>query len=413
MTVVETPRTDAPIEVAELSVVGKPLPKVDAAAKVTGQQRYADDLRLPRMLIGKLVRSTQPHALIRRLEASRALELPGVHAVLTGEHLPIPYGILPVSQDEHALALEKVRYAGEPVAAVAAIDEATAELAAGLIEIEYEGLPAAMSIPDALVPDTPRIHGDGDGPNVDRVAALEFGDVDAGFREADHVREDLFFYEGSTHMALEEHSVLAAWEGGKLTVWSSTQSPHYLHRTLAKVLELPASRIRVIAVPVGGGFGGKCDPFSHELVAAKLAILTNRPVKITLTREEVFYAHRGRHPVLMEVRSGFTKDGRMTALSFRNMLDGGSFGSYGAATTYYTGALQPTTYRVPAYRFQGLVPGDRWCVTAANWARAHAEGVAAPVVLAATSEAVLRVVPLAALQQHAVDVPEDQSSLAP
>ena len=355
MTVVEKPTTDAaPVEAEEFSVVGKPLPKVDAEAKVTGRLRYADDLRLPRMLVGKLLRSTRPHALIRRLDVSRALELPGVHAVLTGKSLPIPYGILPVSQDEHALALEKVRYVGEPVAAVAAIDEETAERAAGLIEVEYEDLPAAMSIPDALVPDTPRIHGEGDGPNVDRVAALEFGDVEAGFLEAEHVREDFFFYGGNTHMALEEHSVLASWEAGKLTVWSSTQVPHYLHRTLAKVLELPAGRIRVIATPAGGGFGGKSDPFSHEFAAAKLAIVTNRPVKITLTREEVFYAHRGRHPVLMQVRSGFTADGRMTALSFRNMLDGGSFGSFGAATTYYTGALQTTTYRVPAYRFEAV-----------------------------------------------------------
>jgi CO/xanthine dehydrogenase Mo-binding subunit len=354
VTVVEKPPTDAPLEAEELSVVGKSLPKVDADAKVRGRQRYADDLRVPRMLIGKLLRSTRPHALIRRLDVSGALELPGVQAVLTGEHLPIPYGILPVSQDEHALALEKVRYMGEPVAAVAAIDEETAERALDLIEIEYEDLPAAMSISEALRPDTPLIHGEGEGPNVDRVAALEFGDVDAGLEEADHVREDVFFYEGSTHMPIEEHSVLAAWDGGKLTVTTSTQNPHYVHRTLAKVLDVPTSRIRVIAVPVGGGFGGKCDPFPHELVAAKLAAVTDRPVKITLTREEVFYTHRGRHPVLMEVRSGFTTDGKMTALSFRNMLDGGGFGSYGAATTYDTGALQATTYDVPAYRFEAV-----------------------------------------------------------
>jgi 4-hydroxybenzoyl-CoA reductase alpha subunit len=354
VTVVEKTRRDVPPppEAEELSVVGKPLPKVDAEAKVRGRHRYADDLRLPRMLIGKLLRSTRPHALITRIDVGRALELPGVHAVLTGKHLPIPYGILPVSQDEHALALEKVRYVGEPVAAVAAIDEETAERALALIDVEYEDLPAVMSIPEALLPDRPLIRGEGEGAQVDRVAALDFGDVDAGFEEADHVREDVLFYEGSTHMPLEEHSALAVWEGGRLTITTSTQNPHYVHRTLAKVLEVPTSQVRVIAAPVGGGFGGKCDPFSHELVAAKLAEITDRPVKITLDREEVFYTHRGRHPVLMEVRSGFTEDGRMTALSFRNLLDGGGFGSYGAATTYYTGALQPTTYRVPAYRFE-------------------------------------------------------------
>jgi 4-hydroxybenzoyl-CoA reductase subunit alpha len=356
VTVVETPSQSAELLVTEeLSVVGKPLPKVDAIPKVTGRTQYADDLRLPRMLIGKFLRSTRPHALIKGIDAVEALALPGVHAVLTGADLPTPYGILPVSQDEHALAFGKVRYAGEPVAAVAAIDEETAERAVGLIEVEYEDLPAAMSIPETLAPGTPRIHGEGDGPNVDRVAALEFGDVEAGFAAADRIREDLYFFEGSTHAPLEEHSALASWDtAGKLTIWSSTQVPHYLQRTLAKVLELPAGRIRVIGTPVGGGFGGKCDPFSHEIVAAKLAIATGRPVKLTLTRDEVFYAHRGRHPVLMQVRSGFTEDGRITALSFRNILDGGAFGSYGAASMYYTGALQTTTYRVPAYRFEGL-----------------------------------------------------------
>jgi CO/xanthine dehydrogenase Mo-binding subunit len=130
--------------------------------------------------------------------------------------------------------------------------------------------------------------------------------------------------------------------------------PHYLHRTLAKVLELPPDRIRVIATPVGGGFGGKSDPFSHEICAAKLAMTTGRPVKFTLTREEVFYAHRGRHPVLMRVRTGFTEDGELTAMAFRTMLDGGAFGSYGPASMYYTGALQTVTYDVPCYKFEGV-----------------------------------------------------------
>ncbi len=355
MAIVEKPPPGELPVTEELAVVGHPLPKVDAVPKVTGRLRYADDLRLPRMLTGKLLRSTRPHALVKGIDTSKALALPGVHAVVTGADLPIVYGILPVSQDEPALALEKVRYAGEPVVGVAAIDEETAERALRLIEVEYEDLPAVMSIADALAPDAPRLHGEGQGPNVDRKASLEFGDVEGGFAEADHVFEDLFFFEGNTHLPLEEHCVLAVWDpAGKLTVTSSTQVPHYLQRTLAKVLELPASRVRVIGAPVGGGFGGKSDPFSHEIVAAKLAMLTNRPVKITLTRDEVFYSHRGRHPVLMRVRSGFSEAGKLTALQFRCMLDGGAYGSYGAASTYYTGALQTTTYRVPAYKFEAL-----------------------------------------------------------
>jgi len=136
-------------------------------------------------------------------------------------------------------------------------------------------------------------------------------------------------------------------------LWSSTQTPHYVHRALAKVLELAPARIRVIATPNGGGFGGKSDPFSHEIVVAKLAMLTGRPVKITLTREEVFYCHRGRHPTLMWVKTGVTKDGAITGMHFRSLLDGGGYGSYGVASTYYTGALQTVTYEVKRYKFQG------------------------------------------------------------
>ncbi|HEU4464401.1 MAG TPA: molybdopterin cofactor-binding domain-containing protein, partial [Gemmatimonadota bacterium] len=160
---------------------------------------------------------------------------------------------------------------------------------------------------------------------------------------------------GNTHLPIEQHAALAAKDGdGKLCLWSSTQTPHYVHRALARVLELPASRIRVIATPNGGGFGGKSDPFNHEIVVAELSRRTGRPVKICLTREEVFYCHRGRHPVLMWVKTGFRKDGSMTGMHFRSFLDGGAYGSYGVASTYYTGALQTVTYPVPAYRFEGL-----------------------------------------------------------
>src|SRR5262249_59873598 len=172
---------------------------------------------------------------------------------------------------------------------------------------------------------------------------------------ADHVREDITFYEGSTHLALEQHASLAQFShDGKLTLWTSTQDMHYLHRHLAKVLQLPTSHIRVIATPNGGGFGGKCDPFNHEIVVSKLAMITGRPVKICLTREEVFYCHRGRHPVLMWIKTGAKNDGAITAMHFRSFLDGGAYGSYGVASTFYTGALQTVTYDVPRYKFEGL-----------------------------------------------------------
>ena len=339
---------------AAFAVVGKPLRKVDATAKVTGATKFADDLFLPRMLYAKLLRSPHPHARIVSIDASQAAALPGVKAVLTGRDLPIPFGILPVSQDEHALALDKVRFVGDPVAAVAATSEEAAAAALGRIAVQYEPLRPVTDAVDALAHPEPRIHEYGDRGNLHKLIHLEFGDVEQGFRDADLVREDTFFFEGSTHLPMEQHAAVADWSAdGKLTLWSATQTPHYVHRALAQVLELSPARIRVIACPNGGGFGGKSDPFSHEIVAAKLAMVTGRPVKLTLTREEVFYCHRGRHPTLMWVKTGVKKDGAITGMHFRSLLDGGGYGSYGVASTYYTGALQTVTYQVPRYKFQG------------------------------------------------------------
>ncbi len=337
------------------NVIGKPFRKVDARAKCVGQTKFADDIVLPRMLFCKILRSHHPHALIKNIDVSKALAMPGVFAVVTGKDFPIPYGILPVSQDEHALCIDKVRFIGDPVAAVAAIDEDVAFDAMNLIEVEYEPLDQISSIDDAVLIDEPRIHDYGDGGNVHKKVSLEFGNVEEGFAEADLVREDTFFYEGNTHLPLEQHAAVAHFDSdGKITLWSSTQTPHYVHRALAKVLGLPASHIRVIATPNGGGFGGKSDPFNHEVVVCKLAMITGRPVKVTLTREEVFYCHRGRHPVLMKVKTGVKNDGAITAMHFQSFLDGGAYGSYGVASTFYTGALQTVTYEVPRYKFQGL-----------------------------------------------------------
>jgi 4-hydroxybenzoyl-CoA reductase alpha subunit len=340
--------------VKKTRVVGRPYPKVDAAAKVTGQTKFADDLFLPRMLHCKLLRSKAAHARIARLDVSRALAAPGVVAAATGKDLPIAFGILPVSQDEHALCTDRVRFVGDPVAAVAAVDEDAAFDALGLIEVEYEPLLPIGSIEEAIANPLPRIHDYGDQGNFHKLVSMEFGDTEEGFARADRIYEDLFFYEGNTHLPLEQHAAVGDFgPDGRLTLWSCTQTPHYVHRALAKVLQMPASRIRVIATPNGGGFGGKSDPFNHEIVVAHLSRVTGRPVKICLTREEVFYCHRGRHPTLMRVKTGVKSDGAITAMHFQTVLDGGGYGSYGVASTYYTGALQTVTYQVPAYRFDG------------------------------------------------------------
>lgn len=344
----------------DYNIIGRPLPKVDGMGKVAGETKFADDLFLPRMLYGKMLGCHHPHARLKHIHTQQAEALPGVVAIITGADLPVKYGILPVSQDETGLAADKGRFVGDPIAAVAALDEETAERALDLIEIEYEELPAYMSIEEALTKKGEPVHDYGDRGNIHKLISLEFGDAEAGFAEADYVREDTFFYQGSTHLPMEQHCAVAQYAAdGKLTLWSSTQTPHYLHRALSKTLGLPMSRIRVIATPVGGGFGGKSDPFPHEIVAARLSMITGRPVKITLSREEVFYAHRGRHPVLMWAKTGVRRGASpsrpyITAMHFKTFLDGGAYGSYGVATAYYTGALQTVTYKVPAYKFEGM-----------------------------------------------------------
>ncbi len=288
--------------------IGQPFRRVDGRAKVTGRTLFADDLVFPRMAHMKLVRSTRPHARIRGCDLTRARQVPGVLGFLTGEAMPETFGILPVSQDEHALCPDRVRYVGDPIVAVAATTEDAAHEAALAVEIDYEPLPTISTVAEALALDVPRIHDYGARGNVHKEVSLLFGDVDGGLAEADLVLEDTAFYEGNTHLAMEQHAAVAVPEDDdRLTLYSSTQTPHYVHRALARVLGLPASRIRVIACPNGGGFGGKSDPFNHEIAVAKMALELGRPVKVVLTREEVFYCHRGRHPVLMRIKTGFTQ----------------------------------------------------------------------------------------------------------
>jgi len=346
---------EEPAREREPSLIGKPFRRVDGRAKVTGVTKFADDLFFPRMCFLRLVRSTVPHARIAAIDLSAAEKVPGVLGFLTGKDLPIPFGILPVSQDEHALCPERVRFVGDPVVAVAAATEDAAWEAALAVRIEYEPLATIATIEEALATPEPRIHDYGDGGNVHKRVSLQFGDLEAGFAAADEVFEDVLFYDGSTHLPMEQHAAVAVPEDDdRVTVYSATQTPHYVHRALAKVLAIPAARIRVVACPNGGGFGGKSDPFSHEIVAAKMALQLGRPVKITLDREEVFYCHRGRHPVLMRLKTGVTRDGAITAQHLETALDGGAYGSYGVASTYYTGALQTVTYELPAYRFDGV-----------------------------------------------------------
>ena len=339
----------------EFQVIGRRLRRTDGMAKSTGRAFYTDDITLPGMLHGKILRSPHPHALIKAIDVSRAMAIDGVHAVVTGRDMPVAYGIIPWTRDEYPLCLDKVRYTGDGVAAVAAVDEDTANRGIEAIDVDYEFLPHFLDPEEALAHPEYPIHEprkSGQNGNVSKHVHLEFGEVDALMADSDVVVEGEYFFEGSTHTPIEPHCAIGYYDpSGKLTVWSATQVPHYLHRELARVLDLDVAKVRVIQPPVGGAFGGKSEPFDLEFCVAKLAMSTGRPVKILYTREEVFYAHRGRHPMLMRYKTGASRDGHIKAVDANTVIDGGGYSSFGLVTTYYSGQLITAPYGMDSYRF--------------------------------------------------------------
>ena len=341
---------------SDLTLIGSNLRKIDGLEKSTGEARFTDDLTFAGMLHGKILRSPHPHANILSIDTSEALAMEGVHGVITGRDMPVKYGIIPWTPDESPLCVERVRYIGDGVAAVAAVDEDTAIRALEAIHVEYEELAAYLDPHEALEATTgPFIHEpkkEGWNGNITKTVKLEFGAVDELMASSDVVVEGEYFFEGSTHAPIEPHCAIGHYQGnGKLTVWSATQVPHYLHRELARVLNVDVAEVRVIQPTVGGAFGGKSEPFDLEFCVAKLAMVTGRPVKILYTREEVFYAHRGRHPFHMHYRIGADRDGMLQSVDAKILLDGGAYASFGLVTTYYSGQLLTAPYTMPAYRF--------------------------------------------------------------
>jgi len=326
----------------------------DSPAKVTGFGKYADDLSVPGMLVGKILHSPHAHARIRSIQAAKALAMPEVKAVATGQDTRIPYGILPIGHDERALALDKVRYIGDNVAAVAATTEQAAERALDLLEVDYEILPAWFDPLESMKAAAAWIHEEKPN-NIEKEYHHEFGDLAKGFAEAAFVREERYFAGEVNHAAMEPHATLALWEpDGRLTVHSSTQVPYYLHRTIAEVCEMPMSRIRVIKPLVGGGFGGKSEVIPLEVIAPVLAVKAKRPVKITYTREEVFLAHRGRPITIVELKMGVTREGKISAVAARVVQDGGAYCGYGPVTVLYSGALLGAIYDISNVRYDGF-----------------------------------------------------------
>src|SRR5579884_3198904 len=343
----------------DFSVIGKPVAFVDAAGKTTGSGKYTDDLTRPGMLVGKILHSPLPHARIKRLDVSGAEQLEGVVAVVVGKDAPNKYGILPVGHDETALAVDKVRYIGDNVACVCAVDESTAERALELIDVEYEPLPAYFDPEESMKAERDLIH-EQRPHNIEKDYHHVFGDPDAGFAASDVIHEARYIANEVTHAAMEPHSTLAAFEidpqsgePGRLTVWSSTQVPYYLQHKLSLVLEMPMSQIRVIKPLVGGGFGGKSEVIPLEIIAAVAARKAKAPVKITYTREEVFWAHRGRPRTIIDLKIGAKKDGHLTSVAAKVIQDGGAYCSYGVVTILYSGALLGALYDIPNIRYDG------------------------------------------------------------
>jgi 4-hydroxybenzoyl-CoA reductase subunit alpha len=339
-------------------ILGKRIPLIDGPAKVSGQAVYTDDIQLPHMLVAKLLHSTVPHARIKRIDTSKALDMPGVVEVLTGPDIGSDrrFGVLPLTKDEEPLASQKVRYIGDLVAIVAAEDEWTAKEAVRAIEVEYEELPSYLKPNDGLLPVAEKIHPDVgiDASNVQKHVDQEFGDVDAAFKKAALTLREKWKFQGVTHAFTEPHAVIAHYTAkDRLTLWSATQVPHYVHRALAEVTQLPMHKIQVIRPHVGGGFGGKSDPFAHEMAAALLAMKTRRPVKLLFDRDESFYSGRGRHPTENEMAMAFAEDGTIKGLDIEAVIDGGAFASFGIISTYYNGVLSMGPYKVPAFRYKG------------------------------------------------------------
>jgi 4-hydroxybenzoyl-CoA reductase subunit alpha len=341
------------------SIIGKPTAMVDAAEKTTGGGKYADDLSVPGMLIGKILHSPYPHARIKSIDTRRAEELDGVVTVAVGADAPNPFGILPVGHDEYPLALDKVRYVGDNVACVVAVSEAIAEKALEVIDVEYELLPAYFDPEESMKAETDLLH-DHKAHNIEKDYHHSFGNPDQGFADADYIAEARFIANEVTHAAMEPHCTLASFELdphtgtlGRLTVWSSTQVPYYLQHKLSLVLEMPMQQIRVIKPLVGGGFGGKSEVIPIEIIAAIAARKAKAPVKVTYTREEVFWAHRGRPRTIIDLKTGVKNDGRITSVKARVVQDGGAYCSYGVVTILYSGALLGALYDIPNIQYDG------------------------------------------------------------
>ena len=339
---------------SEFQVLNSRAPRVDGPAKATGQAKYADDLTVQGMLWGAILHSPLAHARILHIDTSKALKLPGVKAIVTAKEAGlIRYGVSPARYDETLYAHEKVRYVGDEIAAVAAVDQATAQAAVDLIKVDYEELPAVFDMFEAMKEAAPQVHNEFPG-NINAEVHQEFGETEAAMATADLVVDNVFLSKRQDAAFIEPPACLAVFDlHGRLTLHASTQVPHYVMRTIAMVLQIPVGNVRVVKPYVGGGFGPKSEATPIEMSAVLLARQTGKPVKMVASREEVFLHSRARHQFYAEMSLGLKNDGTMVALKNKALLDGGAYTSFGIATVYYSGSLLGGPYKLQAMLYDG------------------------------------------------------------
>jgi 4-hydroxybenzoyl-CoA reductase subunit alpha len=334
--------------------IGSYVPMIDGPEKVAGRAKYTADLLMPGMLAGRIFRSPYSHAEILAIDVSEAMRLPGVKAVVTGADCDRTFGVLPIARTEHPLARDKVRYRGEPVAAVAAVDDATAKKAIGLIKLKVRELPAYYDSREAMAPDAAAIHARKPG-NIEREVFFELGSVEQGFTDADLVREGHYDCAEVCQNQMEMHAAVADYdaERGRMTVHASTQVPYYVHLMLAQILDMDMSRIRVVKPHVGGGFGCRTECLNVELIAALLARRAGGCVRLVTNREETFITHRGRPQTEIRLKLGMRRDGRITAIECECIQRGGAHSGYGVVTILYSGSMLYAIYDVHNVKYIG------------------------------------------------------------
>ncbi len=334
--------------------VGVSIPRVDAEDKATGRAQYTADIFLPNMAHGKLLGSPIAHGIIKRIDTTKAEALPGVLRILTGKDVTdTKHGVSPARYDEDVLAKHKVRHVGDPIAAVAAVDERTAERAIALIEVEFDELEPVLNPEQALAPGAPLVQDRFEG-NINTHVEQVFGDPEAGFADSYLVKEETFTGNHIYQCPMEPNASIATWESeDTLVLYTSTQVPHYVQYMMAHVLHIPLGKIRIIRPAVGGGFGAKAATTPLDICSALLSRAIGRPVKMVYTREEMFMYGRGRHKQHMKFKLGVDRDGKIKAFKSEIHLDGGAYSSFGVATAYYAGSMIPTLYHLPAYQYDG------------------------------------------------------------